>query len=46
MLNNYDISKLPDKTFFYVVNGGWTGYVTTENGNKVLLHGCKSTTSN
>ena len=31
-----DISKLPDNTFFYVENGGWNGFVTTENGVKTL----------
>ena len=34
-----DISKLPDGTFFYVNNGAWLGYVTTENNNKVCYAG-------
>ena len=33
------ISKLPDETFFYVNNGHWQGFVTTENGNKVCYAG-------
>lgn len=35
-----DIVTLPDNTFFYVLNEngwqGWMGYVTTENGQKVM----------
>ena len=34
-----NISKLPDGTFFYVNNGCWQGYVTTENGIKVCYAG-------
>lgn len=34
-----DISKLPNGTFFYVNNGAWTGYVTTEDGNKICYAG-------
>ena len=38
--NKYvNISKLPDGTFFYVNNGCWQGYVTTENGVKVCYAG-------
>lgn len=38
--NSYvDISTLPDGTFFYVNNGCWQGYVTTENGVKVCYSG-------
>lgn len=34
-----DVSKLPDDTFFYVNNGCWQGYVTTEDGHKVCYVG-------
>ena len=34
-----NISKLPDGTFFYVNNGCWQGYITTENGVKVCYAG-------
>lgn len=34
-----DISKLPDGTFFYVNNGAWQGYITTENNTKVCYAG-------
>ncbi len=34
-----DISELPDRTFFYVENGAWQGYVTTENGEKICYAG-------
>lgn len=34
-----DVATLPDNTFFYVKNGGWNGFVTTENGIKVMYIG-------
>ena len=34
-----DVFKLPDGTYFYVENGHWFGFVTTENEGKVLYAG-------
>ena len=34
-----DISTLPDGTIFNVIDGHWTGYVTTENNQKVCYSG-------
>lgn len=34
-----DIASLPDGTHFYVVNGGWHGYVTTEDDDKICYAG-------
>lgn len=33
------IKDLEDGTFFYVNNGGWQGYVTTEDGKKICYAG-------
>lgn len=39
-VNGYtNVATLPDGTLFYVYNGGWTGYVTTENEDKVCYAG-------
>lgn len=34
-----DVATLPDNTFFYVKNGCWNGFVTSENGIKVMYIG-------
>lgn len=34
-----DIASLPDGTFFYVKNGNWQGFITTEDGKKVCYAG-------
>ena len=38
-IGNTDIYYLPDDTFFYVRDGGWRGYVTTEGEDRVCYAG-------